>query len=463
MIRMQIHIFVLLDDKDKTMKNTINMKKKSLMIVIAALTMSMTTLRAQQGVWEFPNMVSTGSIVRDAGSFGILVYNDDGFFHTFSLMQEGEDSANTIFVTMDTVCDVYIFKGCAFFCGSRTDANGSHAAVGWFSLSGFPNVTVYYGDDTTYSVYKKMEVYLHVQKAQLMTPSTRAIMIALDKNGHTQLPVVIWNSYTSSSILVQHYTNTINQVFCDIAQTDNYFIFTAHNSGWIVAYYYIWLIPKPVGLSMYTFEYSFSYFRTPFPSGTDIKVEPCSGDYYAVVASTYNSGMSVAYMNWSYVFNFDRWYLWNYLRVLDIKYNPSGACFSVLSSDLANLSPGSQRIYNSVFTSLFSADTVYGFNPYTAMRSYSIDKISSETGGFVASSSNKVTKKLRLFKYTYNHQGSCLTNSSVKQEELHYDPITPTESGFDCSFSTIPVQVASPNKKKYQIITICSSNKNTKQ
>ncbi len=52
---------------------------------------------------------------------------------------------------------------------------------------------------------------------------------------------------------------------------------------------------------------------------------------------------------------------------------------------------------------------------------------------------------------------------NVKSHSVHRDPNTTYVSGFDCSFSTIPVQVASPNKKKYQITTICSSNKNTKQ
>ena len=216
-------------------------------------------------------------IVRDIGGDNNIICYKSGDCSYFTLVSGGVTSTYKITLSRFTINDFEVNNDTmVYFCGERIGNLGAVPVMGYFSITPFPYSTVYYIDMPWLSNLKKLEV-------DDIAGNTHVVMVGQNTTGYSTLVDAI----DQSSIWSINYSvnSTKNEIFYDVAITENYVYFTSIKTTIVTGKGKIWTIQKPIFSNTSIFSSSVEECRPVFDNIlAPFLIEGCRDDFAVAAA-----------------------------------------------------------------------------------------------------------------------------------------------------------------------------------
>ncbi len=379
------------------------------MLIISGIVQSQNFIKEMGTTDDF-------SIIRNVSDKSWLTYSETEGRNYFIMVTETGISMNMINMTTTEihVSDFEIYHDTVFFCGSKKVNNiVSYAAMGYFPLSGFPNVTVKYNYFPELYSLEKMDVYstgwqTHVAMTAFKSLFESTIVDIRHTSGDSWLcNVVVGLEYWD--------------IFDDVLATSRHVVFSSRRlqgvNHWVGA---IWNVARPTLPGVPIFMSSISrygfnniYLKKPVllaDIGNDWFVTAAVTEYDSIIMHRFGNAEYGSSAKFKGVPDFD---------LMDLNYVILPNSADVLTNTYTQTGIDS-RIYH-ISESAFDENGTANIHYYPGESINSIDLSAIIDGIFVASGHGGLSQYLRIYRYQYNKY-KCAIQKQVETEALVYEP-----------------------------------------
>ncbi len=393
--------------------------KKYIIFPILILLICMCGSAFAQNFTKEVAVPDDNSIIRQVNISKWLTYSIGEKGKAFYLVPE--TGTNLPYLSLDDgnieVLDFEILSDTAFFCGKRTENGTSDAVVGYFPMSGFPNVPIKYDIFPEVRYFGKMDVFKDGNRARIVATAWYGVF-----KGTIADIIHIAGNYWECRIVDP---SGFNWVFDDVTATSGHIVFTSHSVKSYMNTYNtrVWVFDKPAapGGSIFFSSVPVRDFGDSLSAGT-ILVTNTIGDWFVTATPTpagkllmHEFGGTGYYGSTLFngVLNF---------TLKDLAHTPLPNCTDVLTYSWNATTTGSY-IYH-IPESAFDEDGPANIHYYEKENINSLCLSSMMDSLFVASGHNDISQSLRIFRYKYDKY-TCAKKLIYETTKKYYDPQKP--------------------------------------
>ena len=152
-------------------------------------------------------------------------------------------SPSAVYFDKIRINDMELYKGRVYLCGYIEEENGRKAMIGYFNLSGFPNIDIKYYKMDNCKEFKKLDIY--TIEEIIGFPEVHLVTTGTTSGSRTDALVDLNMHATGSWNCSVHISSDENENYDDIAVTKQYVVVSSRNKIQNIPVVYLWYYKRP--------------------------------------------------------------------------------------------------------------------------------------------------------------------------------------------------------------------------
>ena len=370
---------------------------------------------AQNFTKEIP-MPDDNSIIRRVYKNKWLNYCSSEKGKAFYLVPE--TGTNLPYLSLDDnnieVLDFKVFSDTVFFCGKLETALTSHAVVGYYPISGFPNVPVKYDTFPEVRYFRKMDVFKDGAKARIVATAGYGIF-----SGTVADIIHLGGDYWECRIVDP---SGFNWWFNDVVVTSSHVVFTSQSVKYLInnVKTRVWLFKRPVapGGSVFLNNVDVRDFGDSLSIGKMLLTDVGGGWFVTVNPLQSNRLLMHEFCGPNYYGSAEFKGATNF-EIKDLVHIHLPNSTDVLTYSWNTAATGSY-IYH-IPESSFDEDGPANVHYYDKENINSLNLLSTPDSLFIASGHNDISQSLRIYRYKYDNY-LCAEKKTYGTTKKCYEP-----------------------------------------